>query len=529
MTKRRAIIIGIVTGTITFGIAAAIVIPNLLSSRRSGQHLEEQFSVATESSDAYMASPSPTPMSAQPKTPAQEAEPNTESYTSYGVNWMTEAAHDPVSTFAIDVDTASYTITRRKLTEGTLPPEAAVRVEEFLNYFKYRYPQPNGLHPFSVHTEAVGSPFNNRRHLLLVGLQGRQIAAVQRPKAHLIFLVDTSGSMQSYDKIGLVKQSLRILVNNLQPGDTVALTTYAGGVKTVLTPTGIEDKEEILNAIEQLEAGGGTAMASGIQLAYQQAHANLETDAINRIIICSDGDANIGNTSPNEILKDIEGYAKQGITVSTIGFGMGNYKDTMMEQFADKGNGNYYYIDNLAQAKRIFTEQLTGTLQVIAKDVKVQVEFNPAVVARYRLIGYENRNVADEDFRNDQVDGGEIGAGHTVTALYELELQSNAQTSEFATVRLRYKAPAEEQSQEFSSSISMAQIKKDFAKTSNDFRFAVAVAAFAEVLRDSQEARDWSLTQIEEIAHTTAAATNPERQELVSLIGKAKELKLRAQ
>jgi Ca-activated chloride channel family protein len=458
--------------------------------------------------------------------PQEEREDSTEQYTNYGVNQLVETAKDRFSTFAIDVDTASYTIARRKLNEGQLPPAPAVRVEEFVNYFKYQYIAPATAHPFALTLEGAPSPLNQRRHLLRVGVQGRQVEAQQRPDAHLTFLVDTSGSMQSADKIGLLKESLKLLVNNLRAGDTVAITTYAGGVSIVLPPTSAANKGEILAAISNLNTGGGTAMSSGIELAYQQAHAQLKRNAINRIIICSDGDANIGNTSPTAILKQIEGYVKEGVTVSTIGFGMGNYKDTMMEQFANKGNGNYYYIDNLAQARRVFGEQLTGTLQVIAKDVKIQVEFNPNAVARYRLLGYENRDIADKDFRNDKVDAGEIGAGHTVTALYELELQSPVDP--IATVRLRYKAPNGEQAQEVAAQLPSTRLHKNFAQASEDFRFSVAVAAFAEVLRESKEAKQWSLATIANIARQAAPAQSAERQEFLSLLDKAQILKAHA-
>lgn len=450
-----------------------------------------------------------------------------EDYTKYSINKMTLTKEDNLSTFSIDVDTGSYTIARRKLNEGYLPPAQSVRVEEFINYFQYKYPQPATNHPFSVTMEASASPFNQGRHLLRVGIKGRTVEADQRPTSHLTFLVDTSGSMQSPDKIGLVKDSLRVLVENLRPTDTVAISTYAGGVKLVLPPTQATHKDLILKSLYQLEAGGGTAMASGIELAYQQALFQLQQGKkgdINRVIICSDGDANIGNTNPTEILKLIEGYVKQNITVSTIGFGMGNYKDSMMEQFANKGNGNYFYIDNIQEAKKVFSERLTSNLQVIAKDVKIQVEFDPATVAKYRLVGYENRDIADKDFRNDKVDAGEIGPGHTVTALYELELQPQC-TNNLATVRLRYKAPEGEVAKEVATNFESNRVQQTFNKTSEDFRFTVAVAAFAEVLRGSKEARAWSLNTIANMVRESNSGKAEERQEFLSLINKAQQLK----
>lgn len=452
---------------------------------------------------------------------------NSEEYTKYSINKMTSTKEDRFSTFSIDVDTASYTIARRKLTEGVLPPAQSVRVEEFVNYFQYNYPNPVTEHPFSVTMEASSSPFNQNRQLLRIGVKGRVVDAEQRPTTHLTFLIDTSGSMQQDDKIGYVKESLRTLVENLRPTDTVAISTYAGGVKLVLPPTSAAHKDLIISSLYQLEAGGGTAMESGIQLAYQQAFAQLQQakkDDINRIIICSDGDANIGKTSPTELLKQIEGYVKQGITVSTIGFGMGNYKDAMMEQFANKGNGNYFYIDSLQESRRVFKDRLTSNLQVIAKDVKIQVEFDPSTVANYRLVGYENRDIADEDFRNDKVDAGEIGPGHTVTALYELELNPQV-NSTLATVRLRYKAPNGEKAKEVSTIFTYDRLKPNFSQTSEDYRFSVAVAAFAEILRGSKEARNWSLTTIANIVKESNSSKLQERKEFLSLVNRAQEIK----
>lgn len=451
---------------------------------------------------------------------------DSEGYKNYGVNPWTSTKKDSFSTFAVDVDTGSYTIARRKLTEGMLPPADSVRVEELVNYFKYNYPQPATKHPFSLTMEASVSPFESDRYFLRVGLKGKEIAE-DRLAAHLTFLVDTSGSMQSEDKIELVKKSLKMLVNHLKPEDTVAITTYAGEVSLVLPPTQITNKALILEAINGLESDGATAMEAGIDLAYKQALNALKPRSVNRVIICSDGDANIGETEPEEILKQIEGYVEQGITVSTIGFGMGNYKDVMMEQFANKGNGNYYYIDTLDQAKRVFVEQLTGTLQVIAKDVKVQVEFNPSTVSEYRLVGYENRDIADKDFRNDQVDAGEIGAGHTVTAIYEIKLQKQP-TKDLAVVRLRYKTPdasKETPAEEVAASLDLSRIQQNFNRSSEDFRFAVSVAAFAENLRNSQAAKTWSLDKIVKIAQNSLDPNNQERQEFLTLVKKANQLK----
>jgi Ca-activated chloride channel family protein len=443
-----------------------------------------------------------------------------EGYKDYGVNAWVDTAKDALSTFAVDVDTASYTIARRKLTEGALPPKAAVRVEEFVNYFGYRYPRPDGARPFSVTADLAPSPFTSGRHILRVGVATRPLAVSERKPANLVFLVDVSGSMQSGDKLPLARRSLRILVENLKDGDTVSLVTYAGSTRVVLPPTGLAYKDQILAAIEDLSAGGSTAMASGIELAYQQAARGLRPGAISRVIVLSDGDANVGNTSHADILASIAGHVKEGVTLSTIGFGMGNYKDETMEQLANKGNGNNYYIDGISQARRIFQQQLGGTLEVVAKDVKIQVELDPAQVARYRLVGYENRDVADVDFRNDKVDAGEIGAGHQVTAVYEVELAAKRPAGAIATVRVRHKEPRGERAMEAAFPVLPAAVAPTFAAASDDLRFATAVAAFADVLRGSEDAEHWSLGEIRRIA-AAAAGDDRDRRELVALVDRA--------
>ena len=448
---------------------------------------------------------------------------NTEQYRDHGVNAFVTTAEDRLSTFSIDVDTASYTLARRKLLEGTPPPREAVRVEEFLNYFRYTYPEPEGA-PLAVYLDAAPSPFTPGRHLLRVGVQGRRLSVSERKPAHLTFLVDVSGSMQSPDKLPLAKRSLRMLVDNLRDGDTVALVTYADGVKLALPPTGLEHKALIHAAIEDLTAGGSTAMANGIQLAYQQAMKTLDGRSVSRVLILSDGDANVGPASHEDILALIRGHVKEGITVTTVGFGMGNYKDTLMEQFADKGNGNHYYVDSLMQARRIFQEQLGGTLEVIAQDVKLQVEFDPAQVARYRLVGYENRDIADRDFRNDKVDAGEIGSGHTVTALYELELKSGAGEG-LATVRLRAKRPRGETASEHAYRFPARALAASFPEASADLRFATAVMGAAELLRHSPHAERWSFDQVLDIARAATPAGNAEREEFVSLLKRARSLR----
>ena len=466
----------------------------------------------------------PAPVVVTPKPEAKS--PGGEGYADYGVNNFVDPRQDRLSTFAIDVDTGSYTIARRKLTEGSLPPHASVRVEEFVNFFKYGYDKPDDSRPFGVSFEAAPSPFDKERLFLRVGVQGKEVGQDERPPAHLTFLVDTSGSMQSADKMGLLKDALGILVDNLRPGDTVALATYAGNVRRVLGPTDARYEDTIHDAIDQLSAGGSTAMNSGIELAYAMAYEDFKPGHINRVIVCSDGDANVGPSSHPEILNRIRHFTQEGVTLSTIGFGMGNYKDVMMEQLANSGNGNYYYIDTIKQARRVFEEDLLGTLMVIAKDVKIQVEFDPSEVVAYRLIGYENRDVADRDFRNDAVDAGEIGAGHSVTALYEVKLKPGSATRRAATpaiVRIRHKEPEGSRASEATYAFTHDQIAYDFYDSSRAFRFAVSVAAFAEVLRRSPHAREWSLYTIRDLADDAALDRDDER-ELVQLIERAIQL-----
>jgi Ca-activated chloride channel family protein len=448
-----------------------------------------------------------------------------ETYKDYGTHTWVDTAKDHLSTFAADVDTASYTIARRKLTEGTLPPAASVRVEEFVNYFKYGYAASNHERPFAVHMDAAPSPFNRGRHILRVGVSTKAKSPSERKQANLVFLVDVSGSMQSPDKLELARRSLRILVDNLKDGDTVAMVTYAGSTRVVLPATGLDQKHLILSALDDLTAGGSTAMASGIDLAYQEAMKGLAPGAESRVIIVSDGDANVGRTSHQEILDTIAAKVKEGVTLSTIGFGMGNYKDETMEQLANKGNGNNFYIDGLSQAKRVFSEQLGATLEVVAQDVKLQIDFDPKMVARYRLIGYENRDLADDSFRDDQVDAGEIGAGHQVTALYEVELQANVdKSSPLARVNVRHKEPKGTTAQEATFAFAARDLAASFDAASADLRFAFAVAAFADILRGAEEAEHWSLAEVEKLA-AAAAGDDADRKELVALIAKARGLK----
>ena len=444
-----------------------------------------------------------------------------DAFHDWGRNPWVDASKDHLSTFAADVDTASYTIARRKLNEGELPPAAAVRVEEFVNYFRYQFPAPTSDNPFAVVMDAAPSPLSPGKHILRVGIATRTRSVAERKPAHLVFLVDVSGSMSAPDRLDLAKRSLRILTNNLKDGDTVSLVTYAGSSRVVLPPTGLDKKGAILAAIEELHSGGSTAMGSGIDLAYQQAMLGLQPGAISRVIVCTDGDANVGSHTHADLMKIIAGRAKEGVTLSTIGFGMGNYKDELMEQLADKGNGNNFYIDSLSAAKKVFQDQLGSTLEVVAKDVKLQVDFDPSVVARYRLVGYENRDIRDDDFRNDKVDAGEVGAGHQVTALYEVELTDKGRLSNapLGGVRIRHKEPRGEKATEAALPM-VGGPAASFANAPVDLRFAFAVAAFADVLRNGQDAEHWDLAKIRGYA-SAAAGDDADRKELVALIDRA--------
>ena len=438
----------------------------------------------------------------------------------HGVNPMTRTSEDPFSTFAIDVDTASYTMARNRLNAHAKPSPSAVRVEEFVNYFDYDYPNPKEG-AFGVNLEAAPSPFSTEkdRYLVRVGVQGKRILDKQRKPSHLTFLVDVSGSMRSYDKLPMASKALQTLVENLGPKDTVSIVTYAGRTGVVLEPTSATKKDVINAAFANLRSGGGTNMGSGMTLAYEQAVKAHKPGHNSRVVVISDGDANIGNTSHQEILKTIEGYIADGITMTTLGFGSGGYNDHLMEQLANKGNGNYYFVDSQAEANKLFTENLTGALEVIAKDVKIQVEFNPEAISEYRLIGYENRDIADEDFRNDAVDAGEIGAGHSVTALYEVVL-TDPSIDHLAKVRVRHKKPVTEEVTEYNYPLTRNEVKSSLSNASRSFKFAAAVAAFAELLRGSPYAKNVSYELVKEIAEN-AAGKRQERQEFVGLVEKA--------
>ena len=417
-------------------------------------------------------------------------------FKDYGTNPFIDTEDDHLSTFGMDVDTASYAVTRRYLRGGDLPPPEAVRVEEFVNAFDYNY-----LHPseetFAVHIEGAPSRFGEgkRLQLLRIGIQGRSVPDENRKGAVLTFVIDVSGSMDMENRLELVKRALTLLVEQLRPGDEVAIVVYGSRARAILPHTGIERREEILEAIRSLKPEGATNAEEGLKLGYSLALRNAKVNAINRVILCSDGVANAGETGADGILGKIRSHVEEGITLTTVGFGMGNYNDILMEQLANNGNGSYAYVDTLSQAKRIFVENLTGTLQLIAKDAKVQVDFNPQVVSRFRLLGYENRRLDHEDFRDDKADGGEIGSGHSVTALYEIKLHEGA-TGKLATVFIRYEDPDTHRVSEINKEIFTTQLNGTFEAASAEFQLAATIAEFAEILRESFWAQGGSLEAV---------------------------------
>jgi Ca-activated chloride channel family protein len=445
-------------------------------------------------------------------------------FEDYGVNPFIDTEDDTLSTFAIDVDTGSYTIMRRYISDGHLPPDESVRVEEYVNYFDQGYSLPEDG-AFAIHLEGAPAPYgeNERYHLVRVGIQGYDVDPQQRPDAMLIFVIDVSGSMDMENRLGLVKESLRFLVDELRPTDRVGIVVYGSRARTILEPTPVDSRRTILRAIDQLEPDGSTNADEGIMMAYELAEQYALAGGINRLILCSDGVANVGQTAADAIL----GHAKDGVYLSTFGFGMGNYNDVLMEQLADQGNGNYAYVDTLDEAQRVFVDKLTATILTIAKDAKIQVEFNPSVVERYRLLGYENRDVADEDFRNDEVDAGEIGAGHSVTALYEVKLAENTNPAEVAmTVRVRYADPETDEVTEISESISRQGFAEEFDAASPHLQLSAVIAEFAEILRDSYWARDGDLSTLAIDARRIAEylTQDADVQEFASLVTRAASL-----
>jgi Ca-activated chloride channel homolog len=465
---------------------AIIVITKSSLAKEEKELLDDKLSKAIASAQVYV-------------------EPEQEEYELYVENQFTSPKSEPLSTFSIDVDNASYTNVRRFINQGQKVPKDAVRVEEMMNFFKYNYAQPTSKHPFAIHTEYSDCPWNEKHKLVKIGLQGKEIDSDVLPNSNFVFLIDVSGSMSYQNKLPLLKESMKVLVNQLREKDRVSIVVYAGAAGLVLPPTSGNNKETIIKSLENLNAGGSTAGGAGIELAYKIASENFIKGGNNRVILATDGDFNVGASSNKDMETLIEEKRKSDVFLTCLGYGMGNYKDSKMETLADKGNGNYAYIDNIQEANRFLGKEFKGSMFAIAKDVKIQIEFNPKHVQNYRLIGYENRKLRPEDFKNDAIDAGELGSGHTVTALYEIiptgvestfdnsidplkytEQKTNPEkySDELATVKFRYKKPDGDKS------IEMIQVIENKAivleKASEDFKFTTAVAWFGLKLRDSK-------------------------------------------
>lgn len=474
--------------------------------------------------------------------PVQQPVVNTENYQHFKDNGIKLVQNDPVSTFSIDVDTGAYSNMRRMLNQGVIPPHDAIRVEEMINYFNYDYPNPdNSKQPFSLTTELAPSPWNKNTQLLHIGIQGFEIENTQRPATNLTFLVDVSGSMNAPNKLGLLKSSFKLLTKNLRKQDRVAIVVYAGAAGIVLESTAGDKKSKILQSLDKLTAGGSTNGAAGINLAYQITQENFINDGINRVIIATDGDFNVGTTNFEQLKELAEHKRETGISLTTLGFGSGNYNDALMEQLADAGNGNYAYIDTLKEANKVLVNEMSSTLMTIAKDVKIQIEFNPLIVSQYRLIGYENRVLNNEDFNNDKIDAGEIGAGHSVTALYEVVLNGDKgwveplkyqtektqkpYSDEIATLKVRYKQPEAKTSQLIVKTINKNQLLKSLDESSDNFKLSAAVAGFGQLLRGGKMTQNFNY---ENVINLTKQSMNQDkfgyRGEFLQLVLLAKNL-----
>jgi Ca-activated chloride channel family protein len=481
---------------------------------------------------------SPTTSMAMAPPPGDAA--SVEEYEHRADNPLMSVAQAPLSTFSIDVDTASLSNVRRFLREGQLPPADAVRIEELVNYYRYDYREPGADAPVAVTTEVAPSPFHAGRLVARIGLKGKSVAAADLPARNLVFLVDTSGSMQDANKLPLLRQSLVMLADQLGERDHVAVVAYAGSAGVMLPPTSGADRGAIRNALLGLEAGGSTDGAGGITLAYQLAQANFDPHAINRVILCTDGDFNVGVTDQGSLVRLVEEKRKSGVFLTVLGFGLGNLKDATMEKLAQHGNGNYGYIDSIDEARKSLGTEAAGTLITLANDVKVQVEFNPALVAQYRLIGYENRLLNAQDFTDDKKDAGELGVGQTVTALYELVPAAGADATagalkyqggraltpasasdELLTVRVRFKRPGKDASEEIAQIARPGAARLDDA--SADLRFAAGVAGFGMMLRNSEEKGELTWAATRALAASGAGA-DPRRGELVQMIDAATKL-----
>jgi len=522
--RRIPVFIWVLIVLIIAVILAGLLLPSLAKSKARAQRIGLHLSIQDDLEFVRSAS--------QPF--------NTEAYDHVSDNPFLSARENPLSTFSIDVDTASYSNVRRFLQNHELPPKDAVRIEELLNYFTYDYPAPKDDQPFAAHVEIAECPWNAAHRLARLGLKGKIIKAEQRPACNLVFLIDVSGSMEPANKLPLLVRALELLVGELTEKDHVAIVVYAGNSGLVLDSTSGSDKRAILSALRRLTAGGSTNGGQGIELAYQTAVKTFIKGGANRVILCTDGDFNVGISNAGELTRLIKSKAASGVFLTVLGFGMGNYKDSTLEKLADMGNGNYGYIDTLAEAKKMLVEQLNGTLITIAKDVKIQVEFNPSKVSAYRLIGYENRMLRKEDFNDDTKDAGELGSGHTVTALYEIvpagsEIptgsvdalkyqQPNTVLStspETMTVKLRYKLPEEDESKGMS--VPVIDAGTPLLQASRDFKFAAGVAAFGMVLRQSEHKGSSNFALAEKLA-SEGNDGNQYRQEFLDLIRSAEQV-----
>ncbi|HWR98439.1 MAG TPA: VWA domain-containing protein [Candidatus Methanoperedens sp.] len=552
------------------GIAAAIIVPNFLQFRMKAKSSVQQWpSESYEALPAGRAPMAPAPMAPLVSAPAQapgwradralRLPPPSQQYVGRDrfekivENPVKVAAEEPVSTFSIDVDTASYAFVRRALNEGHLPQKDAVRIEELVNYFDYDYPAPTDREaPFRASVAVFPTPWNAETKLALLALRGLEVRPERRPRANLVFLVDVSGSMASADKLPLLKSAFRLLVENLAAEDSVAIVVYAGAAGTVLEPTPARQRARILAAIDRLEAGGSTAGAAGITQAYALAEANFDPGGVNRVILATDGDFNVGITNPEELKGFVERKRASGVYLTVLGFGQGNLNDALMQKLAQNGNGTAVYIDTLSEARKVLVEEAGSTLVPIAQDVKIQVEFNPAQVAEYRLIGYETRLLRREDFHDDRVDAGDVGAGHRVTALYEIApaggrgrriddlryggrapdapawTRGDGTAAEYAFLKIRYKLPGEERSRLIETPISPAQEYRTLAEVPAEARFAAAVAAFGQILRGDARVGSFTYEDVLALAGSArgedAYGYRAEFLNLVRLAGSARPL-----
>ncbi len=494
--------------------------------------------------EALALAPPPPPAGSVAQLREPSAQPNTEAYDKIDDNPFLDALDNPLSTFSIDVDTASYANVRRFLHEGQLPPKDAVRIEELVNYFPYDYPAPSGDAPFALSSELSAAPWNPEHQVLHLGLQAKKLDARQMPRRNLVFLLDVSGSMSDPNKLPLLKRSLSELAKTLTENDRVAMVVYAGSSGLALAPTRGNDEKTIVDALERLEAGGSTNGAEGIELAYRTARQNFDVRGVNRVILATDGDFNVGVSSEGELVRMIERERQSGVYLTVLGLGMGNLKDSTLEKLADRGNGNYAYIDTLSEARKVLIEQSGSTFVTVAEDVKIQVEFNPEVVAGYRLIGYENRLLRAEDFNDDRKDAGEVGAGHSVTALYEIvpagapvpgaavdalkyrkasASSAAAHGGELATLKLRYKQPHGADSRLLGFTIASKSVPA--AATSDAFRFSAAVAGFGMLLRESPFRSQASYGLVRQLAEGALGSdTRGYRHEFLTLVGGAEKL-----